>query len=267
MPIDAPDLPRLGRREFAAFDYEVMRHAFAMHNEIGRMCDEQGYQADLTTRLSALDWPDCRREVPIRVSHQSFVKEYFIDLLVADRFVYELKTVETLTSSHKAQLLNYLLLTNTAHGKLINFRPLSVKAEFVNAAVDNESRHEIQLVRDDFDHSAAGLREILMNLLADWGLFLDTALYSQALVHFLGGEAQVCRQLPLSRSGTEFASQRFQLVERDAAFLLTSYGRHLETHHTHFQRLINHSPLRALHWINLWQHEVSLCTIEKVTER
>ena len=42
-------------------------------------------------------------------------------MLVADRVVVELKSVETVTDLHKAQLLNYLKLSGKKVGLLMNF--------------------------------------------------------------------------------------------------------------------------------------------------
>ncbi len=46
---------------------------------------------------------------------------YRLDLLVEDRVIVELKTVERLTPVHRAQLLSYLRLTERRVGLLFNF--------------------------------------------------------------------------------------------------------------------------------------------------
>ncbi|HWX20578.1 MAG TPA: GxxExxY protein [Candidatus Binatia bacterium] len=97
-------------REFHDKDYAVMTHAFACHNEIGRFCDEAIYQADLAARLSAAGLKPVRREVPVVVSWKDFRKRYFLDLVVEDAVVYDLKAATTLIGDHDAQMLNYLLL-------------------------------------------------------------------------------------------------------------------------------------------------------------
>jgi hypothetical protein len=48
MPIHVPiTFPRLSEAEMLEVDYDVMKHAFACHRELGRLCDELNYQADL----------------------------------------------------------------------------------------------------------------------------------------------------------------------------------------------------------------------------
>jgi GxxExxY protein len=52
---------------------------------------------------------------------------YRMDLLVEDKVVIELKTVDFLTDVHKAQLLTYLKLGNYKLGLLINFNETLLK--------------------------------------------------------------------------------------------------------------------------------------------
>ena len=42
---------RLSQSEFGEISFEVMRHVFAIHNEIGRFFNEQIYKQELTNRL------------------------------------------------------------------------------------------------------------------------------------------------------------------------------------------------------------------------
>jgi GxxExxY protein len=224
------------------------------------MCDECVYQADLAARLTAADI-GAQREVRVRVWHGDFEKLYQLDLVVAGRFVYELKTVASLVGEHEAQLLNYLLLTNTAHGKLINFRPGKVETRFVNASVDDTARRKMRLVRNEFTNDAATLRDTVLSLAKDWGLFLDLALYTEALTHFLGGEEKVYRAVPMNRDGIPLGNQRMLLCSDEAAFRVTGFKDGLPAQEEHLRRMLKLMPLKAIHWINLCRNEVSLVTI------
>ena len=46
---------------------------------------------------------------------------YRIDIIIEDKFIVEIKAVESLNEVHLAQLLTYLKLTNFKLGLLINF--------------------------------------------------------------------------------------------------------------------------------------------------
>jgi GxxExxY protein len=261
MPIEGVMLPRLGRLEMRALDYEVMRYAFASHRELGRMCDESIYQADLAQRLVA-GGIDVEREVGVRVWHGDFEKRYLLDLLVAGKFIYELKTVSQLTGQHEAQLLNYLLLTNTAHGKLINFRPSKVETRFVNAPVDCASRRNIRLVRDNLRGDAATiLRTTVLSLAEDWGLYLDLALYTEALTFLLGGDDEVIHGVPMSRDGVSLGNQRMRLCADGIAFRVTGFKNDLSSQEDHLLRLLDLTPLRAIHWIDFCRNQINLTTV------
>ena len=54
MPIHCPvQIKCLDAAAFEALDYRVMGHAYASQNELGRLCDECAYKADLKARLLA----------------------------------------------------------------------------------------------------------------------------------------------------------------------------------------------------------------------
>ena len=62
-------------------------------------------------------------QVPIKVLYkEDVVGEYVADILVEERVIVELKTVERLEKIHEAQLLNYLRATGLNIGMLVNFR-------------------------------------------------------------------------------------------------------------------------------------------------
>jgi GxxExxY protein len=50
------------------------------------------------------------------------VGEYYADLLLEDKIIVELKTVDNLDKHHEAQLLNYLKATGIQVGLLVNFK-------------------------------------------------------------------------------------------------------------------------------------------------
>ena len=62
-------------------------------------------------------------QVPIGVRYKgNIVGEYFADILVENKVVIELKTVDKLEKIHEAQLLNYLKATGIQVGLLVNMK-------------------------------------------------------------------------------------------------------------------------------------------------
>ena len=267
MPIrPSLSLRPITQAQFARLDYQVMHHAFDSQNELGRLCDEIIYQNNLAARLDAARLGPVRTEVPVEVTHGSFTKEYYLDLVVGDMAIYELKTAVCLAGEHESQLLNYLLLQGAHHGKLVNFRPPQVESRFVNTGLTAERRRRLQFNTSRWQEpepASKALRELLVELLADWGGFLELSLYTEALVHFLGGEDKVLQKVPLLRNGLRLGDQRIHLAAPDIAFRLTALTEEVEAFERQLHSLLEHSPLRMLHWINLAHHQVDLVTLAK----
>jgi GxxExxY protein len=128
MPIHCPiATQRITQDEFKQIAGEVMRHVFTIHNEFGRFFDEQIYTKELVDRMDGVEL-----EVPVTVTHDSFSKIYFVDALIRGSSLFEFKAADAIHPRHRGQTLNYLLLLDLGHGKVINVRPESVGHEFVN---------------------------------------------------------------------------------------------------------------------------------------
>ena len=135
MPIHCPvAIEPLAPEDLEALDYRIMGHAYASQNELGRLCDECAYQADLKARLLADGFRSVLTEIPVTVTHRDFIKKYFLDLM-ADDTLYELKSDAALVGEHEAQLFNYLFLLGLPRGKLLNLRPQKVQ--------EKDHRHQL----------------------------------------------------------------------------------------------------------------------------
>jgi hypothetical protein len=102
-----------------------------------------------------------------------------------------------------------------------------------------------------------------LELLQDWGSFLEISLYREALVHFLGGEEKVCRMVPLDRKGIPLGNQRLQMARPDTAFRLTALTEDANNYERHLRSLLSHSPLSAILWINLCRHRIEFVSLLK----
>ena len=86
-------------------------------------------------------------QVPIKVYYKdAVVGEYNADILVEEKVILELKTVERLDKIHEAQLLNYLRATGIPIGLLVNFRHL--KAEIKRMVLDLPENCKILPTKD-----------------------------------------------------------------------------------------------------------------------
>lgn len=254
---------RISQSEFGKITYATMGHVFDIHNQMGRFFDESIYKQAVAARTG-----NGRAEVCIEVTFEDFRKEYFMDLLVDDAAVFELKVAKKLSGRHRAQLLNYLLLTDLSHGKLINLGGETVEHEFVNTSLTRNDR--IGFIVDDSGFSAASpndrrLFEYLSAILRDWGTGLEISLYTMAAPHFLGGEAVVTRNVDTFLDSTRIGRQKMQIVSPDTAFVITQIAPEddLSRFEDHCRRLLNHTALRRMQWINVTLHQVTFRTITR----
>jgi GxxExxY protein len=65
--------------------------------------------------------------VPLIVDDHFFESAYKIDILVEDRLILEIKSVEKLTKAHARQLLTYLRIFKHPVGLLLNFSEATMK--------------------------------------------------------------------------------------------------------------------------------------------
>jgi GxxExxY protein len=70
-----------------------------------------------------------QRQVALPVSYKDVELDcgYRLDLLIDGTLIVELKTVETISRLHKAQLLTYLRLSRLSTGLILNFNAATLK--------------------------------------------------------------------------------------------------------------------------------------------
>ena len=100
----------------------VIGKAIEVHRALGPGLLESAYQECLAYELK-LEGLYVEREKALPIIYKKVRLEhgYRLDLLVEGELIVELKTVETLTDVHTAQILTYLRLGNFPLGLLINF--------------------------------------------------------------------------------------------------------------------------------------------------
>jgi GxxExxY protein len=242
--------------------YEVMNVVFEVHNNMGRFFDEDVYRDEIARRRL-----DIRTEVQINVTFCDFRKPYYMDLLVDGGLVFELKTVETLTRRHNAQLLNYLLLSELQHGKLVNLRSELVEHEFVNTTLTHRDRTAFAIREVDWDEPISNghnVSKLTVEILRDWGVGLDLHLYQDALTHFFGGEDRVIKETEIVLDDRCCGKQKVRLSSPETAFKITALGEDGSARfEDHAIRFLNHTKLRAIHWINLNREYVVFRTLKK----
>ena len=96
--------------------------ATKVHRELGPGLLESAYEECLCYELKVSD-VGFRRQVPLPIVYKSVKLDcgYRMDLVVEERLVVELKTVERILPIHEAQVLTYLKLSGLRTALLLNF--------------------------------------------------------------------------------------------------------------------------------------------------
>ena len=112
--------------------YVVRKAAFDVHTVLGPGLLESVYEAALAyeIRLAGLR---VRSQVPLPMLYKQERMEvgFRLDLLVEEKVIVEIKSVDTLLDVHHKQLLTYLKLSGLKLGLLINFNVAHVKEGIV----------------------------------------------------------------------------------------------------------------------------------------
>lgn len=88
--------------------YKINGAIFEVHRTLGEGFLEKVYENALLVELRSLGLR-AESQLPVSVCYKGQkVGEYMADLVVEDKVILELKTVDELTGVHQAQLLNYL---------------------------------------------------------------------------------------------------------------------------------------------------------------
>ena len=106
-------------RELAS---KVGQVAYGVHEYFGNGLLEKVYETALEHRLVKAGYK-VERQRPLKVFDEDgfCVGDYFVDMLVNDKLIVELKAVKTFVPEHFAQILNYLKITHNPIGLIINF--------------------------------------------------------------------------------------------------------------------------------------------------
>lgn len=108
--------------KFDELSNRVLGCAIEVHRELGPGLLESTYEQCLAYELARANIP-FRLQVGLPVQYKETKLDcgYRIDLLIDEKLLVELKSVEQLLQLHEAQILTYMKLAKVKFGLLINF--------------------------------------------------------------------------------------------------------------------------------------------------
>ncbi len=108
--------------------HKVIGLAIEVHTTLGAGLLESAYQECLYYKIGKAGlWVEKEKPMPLIFEEVKLECGYRIDLLVENKLVVELKSVESLNDVHLAQTLTYMKLGNYKLGLLINFNVALLK--------------------------------------------------------------------------------------------------------------------------------------------
>ncbi len=107
---------------------KIIGIAIELHKKLGPGLLESAYENALTYDLKEIGL-DVKQQVSMPFIYKEIKLDigYRLDLLIENKVIVEIKSVESLAPVHYAQLLTYLKLSNLKLGLLINFNTKLLK--------------------------------------------------------------------------------------------------------------------------------------------
>jgi GxxExxY protein len=117
--------------------HKIIGAAIALHEKLGPGLLESVYESALAYDLRETEL-EVQTQVPVPLVYKEVKMDvgFRLDLLVENKVIVEIKSVEKLGPVHFAQLLTYLKLTNLRLGLLLNFNVVKLK-EGIHRVVNN----------------------------------------------------------------------------------------------------------------------------------
>jgi GxxExxY protein len=106
----------------------VIASAIAVHRALGPGLLESAYEACLCAEFAEAGLA-FERQRPLQLTYKRAIVDcgYRMDIVVEDRLLLELKSMERLLPIHEAQLITYLKLSGLKTGLLMNFNTQLMK--------------------------------------------------------------------------------------------------------------------------------------------
>ena len=107
---------------------KIVDAAFKIHKTVGPGLLESVYETFMAHELAKQELHFARQQtIPVVYEQIRFEEGFRADLIVENKVIVELKSVEIIAPVHKKQLLTYLRLADKRLGLLINFGDVLIK--------------------------------------------------------------------------------------------------------------------------------------------
>jgi iron complex transport system substrate-binding protein len=109
-------------QEYDKIAADAIEVAFGIHRRLGPGLLESVYETIMAHELNKMGYQvERQKSIPIEYNGISFDEGFRADLVINQRLIIELKSVESIARVHGKQLLTYIRLMKLPLGLLINF--------------------------------------------------------------------------------------------------------------------------------------------------
>ena len=121
----------MNKEEYNQLSKIILDACITVHKEMGPGLLESVYEFCLMKEFEIKN-VKVKNKVPISLVYKNYTldKEFYIDILVEDEIILELKSSEKMFPVYEAQIISYLKLTKMKLGFLINFNVPLLKDGF-----------------------------------------------------------------------------------------------------------------------------------------
>ena len=114
--------------ELNDISYKIIGCAYKVHTQLGPGLLESTYQVCLEYELIKAGLSiESQKALPVIYEDIKLEAGYRIDVLVNNKIVIEIKSVDEIAPIHKAQVMTYLKLSGLKIGLLLNFNVVDMK--------------------------------------------------------------------------------------------------------------------------------------------
>ena len=107
---------------------QIVDAAYKIHTKLGPGLFESVYETVLAYELESRGLQVARQQaIPVVYESVHLQEGFRADIIVENKVIIEIKSLETLHPVHKKQLITYLTLANIRLGLLINFGEVLIK--------------------------------------------------------------------------------------------------------------------------------------------
>ena len=107
---------------------QIVDAAYKIHTRLGPGLFESAYETVLAYELESRGLQVARQQaIPVVYESVHLQEGFRADIIVENKVIIEIKSLETLHPVHKKQLITYLTLANIRLGLLINFGEVLIK--------------------------------------------------------------------------------------------------------------------------------------------